>query len=152
MTPLSDPGAAPDADPGLARLPEALRPSLLAMGSVDVDSMGDIVDMSQVFGHQLPQRPSQRYAAPTASPSPFPDSQHTTHSSQSQAIPMPPWSQPVPPPVSRSTSTRNKNHWSVEDVEVLILAVHNHNPSKHRTNTEKGAAWQRVLEEINTVF
>ncbi|SPO27862.1 uncharacterized protein UTRI_05005 [Ustilago trichophora] len=139
----------PQLDPALACLPESLRPSFLALESTEMDEMPDIVDMSQVFCQQMMQRPS----LPPESPSNSQELRYVPQASQSQSVAPSRSSQSVMSvPLSMSSSRGNKNHWTPDDVEVLILAVHNHNPYKHRTNTDKGAAWKRVLEEVNVVF
>ncbi|SPO32671.1 uncharacterized protein UTRI_04415 [Ustilago trichophora] len=150
----------PQLDPALARLPESLRPSFLALESMEMDKMPNIVDMSQVFCQQMMQQPSLPPRPQSASSSPF--SESPSNSQELQYVPQASQSQSVAPlqssqsvmsvPVSMSSSRGNKNHWTPDNVEVLILAVHNHNPYKHRTNTDKGAAWKRVLEEVNVVF
>ena len=144
-------------------LPEALRQGLEGMSNIDMSSVSDIVNMNQLFGQQRPFRrllplAPLHHRAMLLSPSPTLFANPSP--SQDQAL----QSQSGPLSQSRSQSvvsvlsvlsvlqSGNKSHWSANNINVLIKAIHAHNLYKHKTNQDKGKAWQDVCVEVNYVY
>ena len=167
-------GGSPRPPRSLTRLPQSIRDHVDSIGSIDVDAIDDIVDMTGLYDidsqfsslppssqpqtlppppfryssvSQTPPVPSQA-SVPRVSQASVPRVSQASQASQYEINDSQSSSQSVPP----EDRSKSHQHWDLDSMHILIQAVHNHNLFKTRNNTERGILWEDVMNEMNSAL
>lgn len=116
--------------------------------AIDIDSMPNIVDMTDIYSITSPLPQSLQVLLP-----PLPPPQMSCTRPSHQTLPM--QSQASSQHCLQSVSVHSEyghSHWDQDLLDILIWAVHSHNPFKLRSNQDKSRAWSEVYKEMKTVL
>lgn len=129
-------------DQSAAWLPQPLWQSFQVLANFNIDAMPEFTigefavpdapaSSAAVLPPQMPCIPTHSQSLLSSSPAP---SMYTSSTPMASQLALQSQECDDTAQVSQSVSNRSHGHWSQADLEVLITAVHAHNPNRHRTN------------------